>query len=518
MTNEYYTSPARGRSLLRSALLGMSMLASGAAVLPAHAGKADDTLTVVFTKELDTADVYFTSVREGNLLSFSGWDALLYRDVETGEYKGNLATAWEWIDETTIEFTLREGVKFHNGEEFDADDAVFTINTMADPNSGIRNVNSVRWLKGAEKLDKYKIRVFLDKPFPAALEYFSVFIIMYPKDYYSAVGSAGMASAPIGTGPYRFESMQPGQGFTLVRNEDYHDSPKGKPGIGKVVVRTIPDVNTQIAELMNGTVDFLWQVPQDQADRLAGRDNFQVLNAPTMRVGYLTMDAVSRTMDKSPMADVRVRRAINHAIDRQGILDALIPGNSELVNSACAPSQFGCETDVPVYEYNPELAKSLLAEAGYPDGFTTDFYIYRDRPLAEAMVNMLAEVGIKTEMKTLQYAALVEQQLQDKIPFSFQTWGSGSVGDVSAITAALFDLSGRDDARDEEVTALLRQGNSSNDPETRKEHYSKALKLIAERAYWVPLWLYSTNYVTSTEVDFTPTADEYVRFYDLNWK
>lgn len=484
----------------------------------ALADKADDTLRTAFTKEVENVDSYFNTAREGILLSRSIWDALLYRDPASGEYKGNLATSWKWLDDTTLEFQLREGVKFHNGEPFDADDVVYTINFVANPENGVKTQNNVNWMESAEKVGPYTVRIHLKKPFPAALEFLSGPVSIYPNEYYAEVGPDGMGLKPVGTGPYKVVDVEPGKKFVFEKYGDYHDSPKGMASIGNLEIRTIPDMNTQIAELFNGRLDFLWQVPADQAQKLAAMGRYDVANESTMRIGYLSMDAVGRTGKDNPFTDKRVRRAVAHAIDRQAIVDALLKGESKVVHSACFPSQFGCEQDVARYEYDPEKARALLAEAGYPDGFTTDFYIYRNRDYGEAMANFLNEVGIKTNFHMLKYSALRDLRNKSGVPITFQTWGSNSINDVSAITSHFFKFGPLDDSRDEEVQAWLTAGDTSVDPDTRLENYSKAMRKIADEAYWVPLFSYNSNYVSSKDVAFTPTPDEVVRYFAMEWK
>src|SRR5690606_2526769 len=127
-----------------------------------------------------------------------------------------------------------------------------------------------------------------------------------------------------------------------------------------------------------------------------------------------------------------------------------------------------------------------------------------------------AEVGITARLNVLQYAALAEKVLKHEVPTAFMTWGSGSVADVSASTSKFFDGSDIDYARNPDLTALLKAGDTTTDDAARKENYSKALKLIADEAYWVPLWTYTANYVMSQELDFTPTPDEFVRFFDMS--
>ena len=485
----------------------------------AHADKANDTLNVAFTKELENVDSYFNSSREGVVMQRAVWDGLIYRDPKTGEYKGNLATSWEWIDEVTLELKLREGVTFHNGEPFTADDVVYTVNFVAKEENGVKTQRNVNWMKSAEKVDDYTVRIHLKNPFPAAIEFLSGPVSIYPDEYYAEVGPTGMGLKPVGTGPYKVVSVEPGRHFVLEKYEDYHDSPKGKPTVGKIDIRTIPDVNTQMAELFNGSLDFIWQVPSDQAEKLAEMGQFTVANESTMRIGYLTMDAAGRTgSTDNPFADVRVRQAVNYAINREALVGALLKGKSQVIWSACFPSQFGCDTDVKTYPYDPEKAKALLSEAGYPNGFETEFYAYRDREYAEAIASFLNAVGIKTDFKMLQYSALRELRMSSGTPISFQTWGSYSINDSSAITSQFFKHGALDDTRDDEVKAWLDVADSATDPEVRKENYSKALKKIADEAYWAPMFSYNTNYVFTKDIAYTPTPDEVLRFHEMEWK
>ncbi|TDE35099.1 ABC transporter substrate-binding protein [Antarcticimicrobium sediminis] len=495
--------------------LALSLAAGGAAL----ADKANDTLKVAYTKELENVDSFFNSSREGVVLQRAVWDGLIYRDPNTNEYKGNLATSWEWIDDKTLELKLREGVTFHNGAPFNADDVVATVNFVAKEENGVKTQRNVNWMDRAEKVDDYTVRIYTKKVFPAAIEFLSGPVSMYPADYYAEVGPSGMGLKPVGTGPYMVSEVVPGQHFVLKKNENYHDSPKGQPTIGTIDIRTIPDVNTQLAELFSGSIDLIWQVPSDQAEKLASMgDRFTVSNESTMRVGYLAMDAAGRSsMDPNPYKDLKVRQAVNHAIDRQALVDNLLKGKSKVVWTACFPSQFGCAQDVAQYAYDPEKAKALLAEAGYPDGFTTDFYAYRNRDYAEAISSYLNAVGIKTDFKMLQYSALRELNMKGEAPLSFQTWGSYSINDASAMVSQFFKHGSLDSTRDDQVLEALNVADSATDPDTRIEYYGKALRRIADMAFWAPMFSYNTNYVMTKEVNYTPTPDEVLRFTDMTW-
>lgn len=504
------------KTALATGALCAALAPFGAA--PALASKADDTVHIAFSKELETADVYYNTSREGLLLNYSVWDGLLYRDPKTGKYVGNLATSWKWLNPTTIEFHLRHGVKFQNGEPFSADDVVYTLTYVTNPKNGIKNTSTVNWIDHAEKVDDYTVKVFLKAPFPAAEEYFAGPIAIYPKAYYEKVGPTGMGQHPIGTGPFKVVKVVPGKEYVLEANKDYFDGPKGKPGVEKVDISTIPDVNTQIAEFFNGRLDFIWNIPADLAEKLKAMGKYNVVSAPSMRIGYIAMDAAGRSGKDNPMTKLKVREAVAHAINRKAIVEALVKGSSKVIDSACSPVQTACAQDLPTLKYDPAESRKLLAEAGYPNGFTIDFSAYRDRSVAEAIMGDLNAVGIKTNFSYMKYAALRDKVMKGEIPITFMTWGSNSIADASAIDGEFFTGGSQDMSRDPKVMGWLKEADATTDKEKRADLYKKALSRIVTEALWVPLFTYNINYAMDKDLDYTPTPDGLVRFYDFHWK
>lgn len=502
---------------LRASLLAVTLACSLALTAPATAGKKNDTLGFAYDQTPENVDPYFNNVRIGVIIAANVWDTLVYRDPVTGEYKGQLAKSWQQIDDRTLEFDLREGIKFHNGEEFDADSVVYTLNYVSDPaNKAVTQAN-VRWIEKAEKLGKYKVRIISKAPFPAAIDYLATTVAIHPAKYYQEVGPAGMNKNPIGSGPYRVVEHIPGKSLTLERNKDYFkDSPKAQPAIGKVRIRFIPDRQTQMAEVMSGGEDLIMHVPKDQAEKLKSFPGLQVQSGNTMRIVFLQLN----TRDGTPapqLQDIRVRRAIAHAIDRESMLKNIV-GGGEIINSICTPSQVGCTSEgVMSYKYDPALAKKLLAEAGYPNGFEVDIMAYRERQQTEAMINYLNAVGIKAKLSFMQYAAMRELARANKTSMTHQTWGSNLVNDLSASTPVYFGGGSDDVSRNAEVIKLLNQGDNSVDLKQRQALYQKALSIIAEQAYAVPLWTLPVYYVANKELKFKPYHDELVRFWEMRW-
>lgn len=506
--------------LTRSTALAAAVLALGLVfAVPASASKKNDTLGMAYDQAPESVDPYFNNVRIGVIIAANVWDTLLYRDPITHEYKGQLAKSWKQIDDRTLEFDLREGIKFHNGEEFDADSVVYTLNFVADPANKAVTQQNVQWIQKVEKLGKYKVRVISKEPFPAARDYLATTLAIHPAKYYKEVGPKGMNAKPVGSGPYKVVDYQPGKSITLEKFADYFkDSPRSQPKIGKVVIRFIPDRQTQMAEVMSGGEDFIMHVPKDQAEKLQTLPNLQVLSGNTMRIVFMQMNS----QDGSPspeLKDVRVRKAIAHAIDREAIIKNIVGGGAEIINTICTPSQVGCTQEgAPVYKYDPALARKLLVEAGYPNGFSTEIYAYRERNQTEAIINYLQAVGIKAKLNFLQYAAMRDLVRANKAALVHQTWGSNLVNDVSASTPVYYAFGADDITRNAQVRDLLNQGDHTIDPKARNDVYKKALTLIADNAYSVPLWSLPVYYVASKEVNFKPYSDELVRCWEMSWK
>lgn len=501
---------------LAVALAGTAMAALTS--MPASAQKAANTVRFAYDQAPENVDPFFNNVRIGVIIGANVWDTLIYRDPNTNEYKGQLAKSWKQIDDKTIEFELREGVKFHNGEEFDADDVVYTLNFISKPENKVVTQGNVNWIEKAEKLDKYKVRLTTKEIFPAAIEYLAGPVVIHPNAYYEKVGPKGQNEKPVGSGPYKVSNYVPGKSITLELNKDYFkDSPKPQPKIGKIDIRFIPDRQTQMAEMLSGGGDLIMHVPKDQADQLKTVPTLQVVSGETMRIVFMQMNVQDGTPAPA-LKDERVRKAIIHAIDREAMVKNIVGDGSRVINTICFPSQFGCTDEGATrYNYDPAKAKALLAEAGVKD-LTLDIVAYRERNQTEALIGYLQAVGIKTNLRFLQYAAMREQIATNKAMLTHQTWGSFSVNDVSAATPNYFAFRSEDVTRDPEVRDLLNKGNNSVDPAVRKEAYKGALKIIADKAYATPLYSLPVYYVANKDLNFKAYPDEMVRFWEMGWK
>lgn len=513
---------ASARSMFRFMRLGA--LAAGAACLaamPALAGKKDDTIRFAYNQVPESVDPFFNNVRIGVILGQLVWDTLIYRDPKTNEYKGQLAKSWAWKDDKTLDVELREGIKFHNGEPFDADDVVYTLNYVSKPENKVITQTNVNWIAGAEKLDKFKVRITLRRPFPAAIEYLAGPVVIHPNEYYEKVGPKGMNERPVGSGPYRVVEHVQGKSIKLEANPNYpKELHKSVPKIKSLEIRFLPDVQTQVAEVMAQNLDFIMGVPIDQALAMRANPALQHVEGETMRIVFLNFNL--REGSPTPaLKDIRVRKAIAHAIPRAQMVKELVGEKARMINVICFPTQFGCDdTGAPRYAYDPGKARELMKQAGFgPDKkLELDLAAYRERDQTEAMIGSLRAVGINANLRFMQYAAMRELLRGDKAAVSHQTWGSFSVNDVSASTPNYFKFLADDMARDPEVRDLLQKGDSSVDPAVRKDAYRKALTLIQERVLAVPLYSLTTHYVANSALKFETYPDEMPRFWEMTWK
>ncbi len=504
----------------------MAGLFAGAALIApdANAGKKDDTLIWATDRDNPIADPFYINTRELVVIGHHVWDTLVFIDPKSGEIKPLLATKWAWANQTTLEFELRKGVKFHSGKVMDADDVVYTLNHAANKENAIANFALLAWIKNAEKVDDGKVRVNLNRPFPPALAYLAGIGFIMQKGHYDSApvkpdGKKDFGAVkPNGTGPYRIVEVKPGENIRMEKNTDYFkDGFKGEPNISKLTFRTIKDTNTRTAELMTGAIDWIWDVPKDQAERITANPGVVVENAKTLRVSYLQFD-VHGVSGQKFFTDKRVREAVAHAINRESLTKNLVGPAAVVAHSACHPDQFACSSDVPKYAFDPAKAKALLKEAGFPDGFEFDLFAYRDREYTEAVIGDLAKVGIKPKLNYVQYTAFVDNVHKGRTPIAHGTWGSNSIPDVSAMTAQFF-VDGHDDlTKDPEVIKGIAEADGITDPDKRKAAWQKVLVRIASEAYWVPLFTYAKYYAYSKDLDFKPTSDEIPQFFAAKWK
>ena len=482
----------------------------------AHAQKAADRLRVVWRDAIAVIDPYYNTQRTGLVLAIHVWDTLIYRDPETLRLKPLLATSWKYVDDTTLEFTLRPGVTFHDGSPFTADDVAYTVNTLlTDPRVSVPS--NYAFLAGAEAIDDLHVRIKLRRVFPAALEYIAMVLPIWPHHYRERLGD-DYGKAPVGTGPYRVTHVDGVAQIDLVRNDAYFDSPKGKPAIGALNIRNVADAAAEVAALMNDEADWIWDFPPEQLDPIGRIPTLQTYRSESMRVAYLNLDAAGRSGD-TPLINPLVRRAIMHAIDRPTLARRFMPGGSRVLDAPCFPTQFGCDQAVATkYEYDPARARALLAEAGYAQGFDTQLVGYVQPDWIAAVQEYLAAVGVRAEAVALQVGPAVKRSIEGRNPMEMGSWGSYSINDVSAFLPVFFSFAGQDYARDEAVRRAVDDAGTTVDPDRRRALYADAIRRITAQAYFLPLFTYVKTYASVRTLNFRPFGDELPRFYLSSWR
>lgn len=466
-------------------------------------------LVAALNADIQTADVQKTS--KDYEVPFNIFDRLV--DVEVGT-DGNskivpsLAESWD-ISDDGLEYTfhLRQGVKFHNGNDFTAEDVAYTFHRMLTVEGGV-NTEFIDQIKGADELlagetdtlegvevvDDYTIKVTLKEPFAGFLASISSpGVSIYDSEATEAAGDQfGMDPAvTVGTGPFEFASWSFNNQLILTRNEDYWKGASGLPG---VVIKIIPDTETQSMMFESGELDILdLDYAADSVDRFTETYPDQIVQGPRVGIVYFTMN-----FNKEPFQDVRVRKAVQMSIDRQAILDALYGGRGQVEQGIFPHGLIGFNPDQEEIKYDPEAAKALLAEAGYADGF--DMEIAADSSASDTMTmaleivsDQLAEVGIRAEIKNYDESTWLETRKSGELGSFMSTW-SADYNDPDNFIYTFFGNEEKTRIRsinypDTEVMERVAKARTIvNEDERLAEYKALEEKLIHEDAAWVPMF------------------------------
>ena len=379
---------------------------------PAEEGPSG-TLRVAVDRDPENLDPNFAKQIIAETFSQAVFDSLITFSYE-GDFIPLLASEFAFTSDTTLEFWLREGITFHNGETFDARSVTTSVARMQDEDEGSHLIRNFASIVDVEVVDDYHVIMHLSGP-DAQLLHALTRLPMVPPDHYAEVGQAAFAQNPIGSGPFKFVEYVIDSHTTFEANLDYWDgSPKGKPLVAEVIMRVIPEPTTRVSELVTGGVDLIAAVPLDQRSVVtdAGMTNISyadgrvaIARINSSNIGTSAEEAegeVARGFEA--LADARVRQALNYAVDRQTIIDALLGGTATPLGQPFVPGGFGYNPNNEAYPYDPDRARELLAEAGYPDGFTFKFtaqnIVLSD--VLTALVDYFADVGVTAELEVIE--------------------------------------------------------------------------------------------------------------------
>lgn len=403
------------------ALLALALLAGcGGNPAPAQQGTATGgksgpkAITIVQGLFPETMDPHLTTVQATHNVSTQIFEPLVMLDFDRNEQVGVLATGWKQLDPKTWQFNLREGVKFTNGEEFTADTVKFNFERIMRPEFKSPVLGELRVISGAQVVSKNVINITTKEPAPTLLLGLSRMYLV-PEKYTKEVGDAGLAKNAVGTGPFKLKEFKQDEKVVLVANSEYWG---GKPKLDEVTFKGITEASTRLAALKAGEADLVTDVNIVDVPGLKQDSKLDVLTVPSMRAMYLILDATKG----GPIADKRVRLALNYAVDKQAIIKNLLQGyGEELQGQWLTKGYFGFNPNLHPYGYDPQKAKDLLQQAGLtPSQISLDFYspqgrYMMDKEVAEAVAGQLQNFGVKVNLKTVEWATFIKDFVAKKM-------------------------------------------------------------------------------------------------------
>ncbi|RVT86525.1 hypothetical protein DXV76_00045 [Rhodobacteraceae bacterium CCMM004] len=438
-----------------------------------------DTLTIAL--DYDPADLYGTLSTNNPM--FAMLESLYLDDPRTGQVEPYLALSHEMASPTEVMVTLREGVTFSNGEPMDAEAVVHSVTVFSNPEIVPAYGIYAPMIDSAEVIDDTTVKIVLSEPNPI-VDLLLAQIIVVPPDYWEEVGGTeGFGQAPVGTGPFVLTDWVKDDRIVMDTNPDYWgDLPEN---IDEVVWRTVPEASSRAAGLRTGEYDLAMNLPAIDVDAINAEDGLTVYEGDVARIFSLVLSSLD--IHETPVQDRLVRQAINYAIDKQTIIDALYFGKARLLNGQVVlPGQPGYDPEMTDYPFDPEKARELLAEAGYPDGIDVEFKCASNRyaqglETCEAIAAMLGDVGINASLTLLESGEFIGQYVRRELA-PIGLIGLGVPNDPSFGIGVY-----RSDWRysyyqNPEMDALIDASRSETDPEARAEIIRQASQLLFDDA------------------------------------
>mgnify|MGYP000657538530 CR=1 FL=1 len=495
--------PGQIRRLAFAGVASVMMAVSGAA-------HAETTVTLAQGVDPESLDPVHDTLITSVSVMMNIYDSLIWRDGD-GNLVPGLATEWEYPTPTTMQLKLRQGVKWQNGDPFTADDVVFSFDRIFDPKVPAALLSSLKgFVDKVEKVDDFTVLVTMPAP-RATIAATLVRVPILPKKAFTEMGEAAFNQHPIGTGPFRFVSWDRNEKIVLERYDDYW---RGPAAIDRFVIRPIPEDFARFASLQNHEVDVIANLTAERAKAIESDDSLKVAQVHSVRNMFVGMN----TREK-PFDDIRVRHALNYAVDKQGLIEGILGGYAAENASVCTQTLFGA-TPVDPYPYDPTKAKALLAEAGYPNGFETTMLgpvgrYTKDKELQEAIASMLANVGVKVSHVQPEWAEFIKQWVAQEYPMHFIGTGN-QVMDCDQHLG--YRIDGKRYGRyyqSDKVDALVQEELTTYDADKRKQVFAEIQQQVRDDAPWIFLFDNIDLYGLSAKLDWTPRPDEMVWAYDM---
>lgn len=510
-----------------SRILSLAMLLAWGTVGLSASATADvtqpavdrETLVIGLGKGIDNLDAMVTATGDSQRFAWMLFETLYKFDRE-GNLVPGLAEAVEVSEDgKTYTFTLREGVTFHNGEEMTSADAVFSMNRMLDPETkSTRRPYFAELVQGVEAPDERTFAINIQNPDGAFLNKVAGFLYILPKDYIESHSSTTeFSSHPVGTGPYEFVSQEIGQSVELRRFEDYWGE---KPEMVHLKYRVIPEDSSRVNALLTGEVDFIDTVPAAQVATLEANPDIVVQNVPI--ASPLHVRIYSNQPDR-PESKREVRQALNYAIDKQAIIESVMHGIGEPMHGYISRYYpYGHSEDLQPYEYDPEKARELLEQAGYPDGFKTSIYHYpsMSKEVVEALVAFWSQIGVDAEIKSLDYAGWSRLNNNHQSgPMTIMQFSNAMYDPIHPISGGFTKAGTWSDYYNPEVEELVAEVETTVDLDRRDELFKKIDEIINEDAGAVFISEIFYSYAHKAALKWEPQIGSgYYIFDTASWK
>ena len=494
---------------------------------PAMAQKSKDTVRIAINDPYTILSGYCVPVDEAGNFYRKIYGTLIAFDERKHQIVPELAKSWKRIDSRTLEFELFDNITFHNGNKFDADDVVSTIEYTADPKEVFPFKTRYTWVEKVEKLGPYKVRIVGKEPNAMDLGQLGYRTYIQDKESFDPLEKKCDYGrlAPYGTGPFKVISIDKNAGMVVERFDAFKGDPKYfRAPVKRIHGIPIPDRQTQMAQLMTGGVDMLRNVTPDNAEAMVkSNPELQITILPTGSFVYIVLDAAGRSGLK-PLTDPRVRKAIWMALDRDTIIKGIVPGGKEGVAEKmmkiCFDHNIGCDGSNKMPPYDPAAARKLLVEAGYPDGFELTYDVFIPiKYIGEAIAGDLLKVGIRAKVNPVTINVFRQKQAAGEINMVSIFYPTAGHPDTGNILDVFFE-GPRDYNRDPDIDKLMIAGLREFDEVKRKAIYKQAMDLNNERHYVMAFSSLPTNYVHSKDVVVKPNllsaGDNYID--DYHWK
>jgi len=485
---------------------------------PAASAMQKDNLVVAIAGEPTNLDTTNDLGNVGVRLLYPIFDLLIRRDFLDGnKLVPSLATSWRRVDDLTLELKLRDGVLFHDGSKLTADDVKFTFDRILDPNARGEARGYFLNLEGVQVVDPLTVRIATKAPDPLLeqrLASYGAWIV--PKVHVEKVGNEAFIQAPVGTGPYKFVEWRRESQLVLDRFDGYWDQ---APAAKRITFRLIPETATRVAALLSGEVDIITNLPPDQVETVEANAGTSVRSVPLANAHVLRYN-----VNSPALKDVRVRRAMNLAIDREGLVRALWRGKATVPRGFTFEGEFGYDPSRPTPEFNPDKARALLQEAGYagePIVYrTSPTYYSNGRQAAEAIVEMWKKVGLTVQLEVIEQAA--NTQIDESGGLSVSNWSATStLGDPDGYLWRNWGPDNNHQKRGywqpEEFNQLGREARTILDQTRRNQIYQRMFDIFEQDAPGTVLYIPLESYGLRKGIDWTPYPIYYfdARAYNL---